>query len=371
MSNNFFIVDSIPAIAGLQAGRSPSPATSIGLLHNPDVGDSPAEPEASASIHSDYEGIRWASLPKYQLPANPRKNRAWIWGEGYCIEETKTGDLFWLCKICHTARRYKSHIWKASGGTSLPLKHMKDVHKLTERGPVPDSKKRSFFDAFKQSDGSINARDRDIVHGIITSFRPDRFKTRIIRWIVHENIAFNQIESPFFRDIFSDIGNSMGRKLDDHLPTHKTVRDWILKDFNKFKDTIKKHLHGTLGKVHVSFDLWTSRSLLSLCGIVVHFVDSHGKLCTYLLSLPEVLGNHTGVNISDTVATILRDYGIADRIGYFVLDNADNNDTAIEALGEIFDFDPNERYEVHPYVKAFAYANFSHQIDDFAALVMS
>jgi hypothetical protein len=54
---------------------------------------------------------------------------------------------------------------------------------------------------------------------------------------------------------------------------------------------------------------------------------------TFLLSLPEIIGAHAGDNISDTVATILRDYGIADRIGYFVLDNADNNDTAVEALG--------------------------------------
>ena len=221
----------------------------------------------------------------------------------------------------------------------MPLKHMKEVHKLTEDRPL--TKKRSYLNAFKQSDGSLTTRDRDIVYQLITVFDPKRFKTKLTRWIVHDNIAFNQVESPYFRDLMLELNAS----LEEHncLPTHRSIRDWIMKDFERYKGIVTDHLHNALGKVHLSFDLWTSRNLLTLCGIVVHFINQHGKLCTFLLSLPEVVGSHTGVNIAEGVVAIINEFGLQDLLGYFVLDNAENNDTAIAALADEFKFDAGER----------------------------
>jgi hypothetical protein len=61
--------------------------------------------------------------------------------------------------------------------------------------------------------------------------------------------------------------------------------------------------------------------------------------------LPEIVGSHTGVNIAESVAAIIHEFNLMDWIGYFVLDNADNNDTAITALAEEFNFDAGERYK--------------------------
>jgi hypothetical protein len=298
------------------------------------------EPATSFTAASDgYQDIDWSRIPKFQLPSRPSHHRAWIWTQGYDIEETKTGERHWLCKMCHIAKRQTSHLWKISGGTALPLKHLKEVHQLTENGPVV--KKRSFFDAFKQPDGSLTTRDRDIVHRLITGFNPERFKTMLTRWIVHDNIAFNQVESPYFRDLMLDLNGSLGEL--NCLPTHRSIRDWIMKDFERYKGVVAGHLHNALGKIHISFDIWTSRNLLTLCGIVVHFINQQGKLCTFLLSLPEVVGSHTGVNIAEGVAAIINEFGLKDRIGYFVLDNAENNDTAVTALADEFVFDAGER----------------------------
>jgi hypothetical protein len=56
--------------------------------------------------------------------------------------------------------------------------------------------------------------------------------------------------------------------------------------------------------VHLSFDLWTSRSPLSLNGIVVHFVDEGFEPKTFLLALPKQEDEHTGANIADTVCIV-------------------------------------------------------------------
>jgi hypothetical protein len=298
------------------------------------------EPDTSCiAISDEYQDLDWSRIPKYQIPSRLPRHHAWIWSQGYDIEETKTGERHWLCKICHIAKRQTSHMWKSNGGTGLPLKHMNEAHQLTENGPV--TKKRSFFDAFKQPDGSLTTRDRDIVHRLITGFNPERFKAKLTRWIVHDNIAFNQVESPYFRDLMLELNQSLGEL--HCLPCHRSIRDWIMKDFQRYKGIIAEQLRNALGKIHISFDLWTSRNLITLCGIVVHFISQQGRLRTFLLSLPEVVGGHTGVNIAEGVTAIVNEFGIQNQVGYFVLDNADNNDTAVDTLADEFGFDTDER----------------------------
>jgi hypothetical protein len=57
------------------------------------------------------------------------------------------------------------------------------------------------------------------------------------------------------------------------------------------------------------------------------------KLRTFLLGLPQIEGRHTGENFAERVGEIINEFGFEDRIGYFVTDNADNNDTCLEDLG--------------------------------------
>ena len=76
-----------------------------------------------------------------------------------------------------------------------------------------------------------------------------------------------------------------------------------------------------------------------MTGICVHHLDAEGELQDYLLSLPELHGAHSGANIASHVGTVLRAFGVdGRRLGYFVLDNASNNDTAIATLASKFSF---------------------------------
>jgi len=53
-----------------------------------------------------------------------------------------------------------------------------------------------------------------------------------------------------------------------------------------------------------------------------------------LTCIQEMDGAHTGENICHTFMRIVEDYDIRDRIGYFVMDNATNNDTFMDSLVE-------------------------------------
>src|SRR5437667_11923362 len=79
-----------------------------------------------------------------------------------------------------------------------------------------------------------------------------------------------------------------------------------------------------------------------LNGIFAHWLDDAGKKQKLLLSLPSIDESHSGTNIADGVTAIIKQFGLHERIGYFVLDNASNCDTAIECLAEIFNFKTKE-----------------------------
>jgi hypothetical protein len=52
--------------------------------------------------------------------------------------------------------------------------------------------------------------------------------------------------------------------------------------------------------------------------------------------MKEVDGAHTGENLSVPVLEVIKEWGIQENLGYFMMDNADNNNTMIKsiALGE-------------------------------------
>ncbi|KAK1912941.1 hypothetical protein P3342_004877 [Pyrenophora teres f. teres] len=70
-----------------------------------------------------------------------------------------------------------------------------------------------------------------------------------------------------------------------------------------------------------------------------------GEIHDLPIALPQLNGAHTSEAIATAVVATLRAYGItSDTLGYFVLDNASNNDTTIAAVARVFgDFNPTQR----------------------------
>ena len=98
-------------------------------------------------------------------------------------------------------------------------------------------------------------------------------------------------------------------------------------------------------------DSWSSPNHKSYVAITVH-LEHAGKLLMMLLDLVEMAKSHTGVNLGITFASVLKNFGIEDKVSIsniksaithlrFVLqilsitgNNASNNDTIIQYLGD-------------------------------------
>jgi hypothetical protein len=62
-----------------------------------------------------------------------------------------------------------------------------------------------------------------------------------------------------------------------------------------------------------------------------------------MLAFKEMTDHHDGKAIAANVLAVIDDYDLRDKVGFFVLDNALNNDTAVAILGEMLQFDPKVR----------------------------
>ncbi len=61
--------------------------------------------------------------------------------------------------------------------------------------------------------------------------------------------------------------------------------------------------------------------------------------------MKEVVGEHTGENMSKYVIEVIKEYGIIHNLGYFVIDNAPDNDTMMTTLSLTLRRDFRLQYE--------------------------
>ena len=124
-----------------------------------------------------------------------------------------------------------------------------------------------------------------------------------------------------------------------------SVSRYVLRLYDYLKPRVVKELSQALSKIHVSFDGWTTKGgKRGYLGIVVHYVDARGNLQDLPIALPQLTGAHSGQKMADVVLKTLDLFSInAQTVGYFVLDNASNNDVAVAAISQKLGFSASDR----------------------------
>jgi hypothetical protein len=130
------------------------------------------------------------------------------------------------------------------------------------------------------------------------------------------------------------------------LITHLTARRILVTKYNRHQEAVICLLCSSLGFIHITFDGWSSRNKYSLYSITYSFLDQHFRVQKIVLRLPELQIRHTGENIVTEIIETLSLYRIEDKVSYFTLDNASNNDTAIKAIADHFGFKGRHQHRV-------------------------
>jgi hypothetical protein len=115
--------------------------------------------------------------------------------------------------------------------------------------------------------------------------------------------------------------------------------------FRFMQPKVVEALSAAVSKVHISFDGWTTKGgKCGFIGIIAHYADATGVIRDLPIDLPQLQGSHLGERIAEIVERTLETYGIfPSKLGYFVLDNATNNDTAVAAIARVYGFNAAHR----------------------------
>lgn len=173
--------------------------------------------------------------------------------------------------------------------TKNAIEHLRTKHRIGPDGPMAigsTSAQQTIVSMFG------NAPPRII-------FNEEVFKHLLLKWIVTNDISFHMCEDSFFRRLCSYLAT---RQPDYSSVYHAlsrvggAIKSYILTWYLTMKEEVKTNLHGTLAKIHFSFDMWSGPNQYAYQAIVAHWVDGGGRLHAVLLSLHRFRGAHSGLN---------------------------------------------------------------------------
>jgi hypothetical protein len=130
------------------------------------------------------------------------------------------------------------------------------------------------------------------------------------------------------------------------LWTHYTsVSRFVMRLYEHLQPIVKAALLTALSKIHISFDGWTTKGgKRGFLGVVAHYVNSDGEVVDLPIALLQLTSAYSREKIAKIVSKLLQQFSIDEHtIGYFVLNNASNNNTAVLALARRMGFSATYR----------------------------
>ncbi|KAG9385555.1 polyprotein [Pyrenophora tritici-repentis] len=279
-------------------------AKTIEKAQNQPIRSQPVETTESAPqpayqrVQSQQPPLTYNNFDRFRDRGGPK---SWIYRHGWAVWHRKYKKNYWLCRYCHQRRKQEA-CYEADSTTNAGrhLSSNKPGHSHGPNGPVPiASREGNIMGALAKSQVYIMRSkgievSQEVANEIAASFSTSRFQDALKDWVVADNQSLRVIETPQFRAMIAAVS-----------PLAEALL-W----------PVANYLREARSLIHVSFDNWTSTATRA----------------------------HTGNNIAAAATTILRLFGVDNaRVGYFVLDNASNNDTAVESLAEEFGFIASER----------------------------
>jgi hypothetical protein len=232
-----------------------------------------------------------------------------------------------------------------TASTSGAIKHMgikQALHNRDNKGNIVTDARPTNGQTTLDFLGRTGVKVTQDVANAIGNFDVQGFRYAAVTWLVDNNHPLREFETPAFKDMIAYANPEAAAAL---WVSHRSVSSYIMRLYTHMEPQVIKLLAGAISKIHISFDGWTfNGGKRGFFGVVAHFADAAGIVRDLPIAIPQLTGAHTGLRIAEVVVEILRRFGItADTVGYFVLDNAAANDTAVAHIGRAFHFDATHR----------------------------
>lgn len=242
------------------------------------------------------------------------------------------GTKWWHCQPCFDKKRAKKYNY--SGGSSAIINHLRKGHQIIlpgrqeTRREVTQSRLGDIT-AFLSNESLVSKKRKATAEE--AALDQTTFREIYCRYVVACSLPFNHVEQPAFRDLLQYIHPAAN----DILPTSgDTIRNDLQRGYDSKKEFVRRALQNALSSIHIVPDNWTSPNHLGVIGFTVQFVTEDHGLLSLVVRIKELEGQHSGENMAEAIMEFVREYGIASKVGYFMMDNASNLNTMIDKVSD-------------------------------------
>ena len=305
----------------------------------------PSTERFDEQLEDDFTGIDWDRLPRYMKPmASQRSRKSWVYRHGYRVAlRSNPLRIYFVCRYCHQHKYIDAgaaKVYETTNSTSSVHRHLAENKRGHGHHPPNKAARSTTISALQQILTGHQVTQK--IANELSGFNTQRFRLDAVSWLVDANLPLSTFESPAFRRLIASAHPQAEASL---WESHNSVSSYVIRLYDYLRPHVVSELSRAQSKIHISFDGWTTKSgKRGFLGIVAHYVDRQGNIADLPIALPQLTGAHSGEMMAKVVTQTLGEFGItADCIGYFVLDNASNNDTAVDAIARTMGFNPLHR----------------------------
>ena len=106
------------------------------------------------------------------------------------------------------------------------------------------------------------------------------------------------------------------------VPNRRQIKEMVIQEFDKCQSNIGYDLREIPGKVAFTTDMWTSTlNSESFLGLTIHYIDQDWNFQQFLLDIIPFQIRHIGVNIANTIVSVLNEFNLTNKTLALITDN--------------------------------------------------
>ncbi|KAF4617427.1 hypothetical protein D9613_006423 [Agrocybe pediades] len=241
---------------------------------------------------------------------------------------TKPKSPFVGCRLCLRSSAWT--VWKNSNGMADTIRnHLSSKHGTEWRQIVLVEQLKGW-----EKISSIKPVPKEVKE----EFTLQGFWDRLARWIAVDDQSLNVVECPELRDLLLYLNFDL---TDRDIPHRTKLTQLIFESYHREWKKLVSDLQNSEGRISFTSDLWSDPNLRSFMAVTAHFLlkDEHTNLVTKnrLVAFRHISGSHSGKHLAEQFLLILKELGIAHKIGMITLDNASNCGSMMKDLEDLLE----------------------------------
>jgi hypothetical protein len=152
-------------------------------------------------------------------------------------------------------------------------------------------------------------------------------RTELVRLIARLDLPLSIGETEAWSDYIKRAHNPLFKS----VSRQTTTRD-MAKLFTEDRDMLMKSLLPAASSISLTSDIWSGNAKEDYISVVCHYINNDWEIQKKIIGFRLIDCKHTGENIANSIACVLEEFGLVDKVFAVTLDNASANSKAYDIL---------------------------------------